>query len=130
MTQSAEHSTNWQIYRYHCTEKQSIMVQPLQVYTLKGIRKDGIQITGQSFLWNVVCKKPVVCSAILHAGRPRSHRSADMEDVIHAVEQFPGISTRQLGHCHISQQMVVRILHGQEFYPFHIHVQALQPPLD
>jgi hypothetical protein len=113
MTQSVEHSTNWQIYRYHCTEKQSVMVRPLQIYTLKGIRKDGIQITGHSFLWYVVCKKPVACSTILHAGRPWSHRSADMVDVIHAMERSPGIITRQFSHCHISQQMVVRVLHGQ-----------------
>jgi hypothetical protein len=67
-----------------------------------------------------------------NAGRPRSRRSADVEDVLRAVERFPGTSTRRLAHRHqISQRTVVRVLHDQLLYPFHVqHVQALQPPLD
>jgi hypothetical protein len=39
-------------------------VQPLHVCTPKGIRNDGIQIAGHSFLRNVVCEKQVLCDPL------------------------------------------------------------------
>jgi hypothetical protein len=70
---------------------------------------------------------------MISVGRPRSRRSADVEeDVLRAVERFPGTSIRRLARRHqISQRTVVRVLHDQLLYPFYVqYVQALQPPLD
>jgi hypothetical protein len=67
-----------------------------------------------------------------NSGRPRTRRSTDEEDVLRAVKRSPGTSTRRLARRHqISQRTLVRVLHDQLLYPFHVqHVQALQPPLD
>jgi hypothetical protein len=68
-----------------------------------------------------------------NADRPRSRSSADVEeDVLRAVQRPAGASIRRLARRHqISQRTVVRVLHDQLLYPFHVqHVQALQPPLD
>jgi hypothetical protein len=42
-----------------------------------------------------------------NTGRPQSHRSTDVGDLLHAVEQSPGTRTRQLACYHISQWTVV-----------------------
>jgi hypothetical protein len=59
--------------------------------------------------------------SMAYASRPQSYRGADVEDVPHAVGQSPVVITRQLAHLqHISQQSVVRMLHGQLLYLFHV----------
>jgi hypothetical protein len=61
-----------------------------------------------------------------HADRPRSRRSADVENVLHVIERFPGTSTRRLARRHlIYQRMVVRVLHDQLLYPFHVHHRCI-----
>jgi hypothetical protein len=69
-----------------------------------------------------------------NAGRSQSHNRINVEgDVPHATKQSPGTSARWVACHHISQQMVVKVLHDQPLNPFHVqvqHVQALQLPLD
>lgn len=58
-----------------------------------------------------------------NAGRPCS---ANVEDVLHAIESSSNTSTRRITH-HISQQTAVGELHDQLLHPFYIqHVQAVQ----
>jgi hypothetical protein len=66
------------------------------------------------------------------AGKPRSRKSADMEDVLRTIERSSGSCNWRLARPHhISQRTTVAVSHGQLLYPFHVqHVQALQPPLD
>jgi hypothetical protein len=51
-------------------------------------------------------------------------------DGLCALEQSSSTRTRWMAHRHISQDMVVRVLHDHLFYPFPVqHVQVLRQPL-
>lgn len=63
-------------------------------------------------------------------GRPRTVRTPQLEEaVLNRVEENPETSTRKIAEeVNASQQTVLRILHDQQLYPYHIQrVQALLP---
>lgn len=63
-------------------------------------------------------------------GRPQTIRTPELEEaVLQLIDEHPETSTRKIGvTVNASHQTILRILHDQQLYPFHIQrVQALLP---
>ena len=66
----------------------------------------------------------------IEGGRPREVRNPQTEEqILHAIDINPGLSTRQIARdLNVSQPTVWRVLHENSLYPYHIQrVQGLLP---
>jgi hypothetical protein len=74
-----------------------------------------------------ICEHGSTASPPGTGGRPRSTTPEEEEDVLNAVDQSPGVSTRRLGlQRYVPHVTIWRLLLEQQLYPYHLQrVQAL-----
>jgi hypothetical protein len=100
------HLTNWQIRKSRVSTAAGCLHAEKYLQRRHLNRRTFISL--ELRVWETGC----ILSNTTKAGRSRRGRGTDVKDILCAVEQCPGTSSRRLARRQISQRTVVRVLHG------------------